>query len=604
MTRRIEDYALLSDLQTAALVHRRGSIDWCCFPRFDSDACFAALLGDSEHGRWVIAPEPPGVARRRYRSGSLVLETEWETRDGKVRVLDFMPVRRAAPTIVRIVEGLSGRVALRSELAVRFGYGRIVPSLRRLKDAHIAMAGPDAIVLRTALPTTEVSGATVSTFEVGAGERVPLTLNWFPSHTEPPRGIDSAKALHATEAFWHAWSSRCSYDGPYREAVLGSLVVLKGLTYAPTGGIVAAPTTSLPEWPGGERNWDYRYCWLRDATMTLLALIHAGYRDEASQWRAWLVRAAAGDPDEVQVMYGVAGERRLTEWMVDWLPGFERSRPVRVGNAAAEQEQLDVYGEVMDAIYEARRHDVGASLPAWELGRHVLGLLEERWHEPDEGIWEVRGGRRHFTHSKVMAWVAFDRGIKLCEEFGLDGPLERWRAIRSEIHAEVRRESWNDELGSFTQSYGSPELDASLLLLPQVGFLPPDDPRIRGTLAAVQGQLSSDGFLLRYRSGQEGDGLPAGEGTFLPCSFWLVDALALDGRHDEAVALFERLQSVRNDVGLLAEEYDPQTGRLLGNFPQAFSHIALVNSAITLARTAPTARGQRRQAGKTGRGLR
>jgi GH15 family glucan-1,4-alpha-glucosidase len=453
----IEDYALLSDSQTAALVHRRGSVDWCCFPRFDSDACFAALLGEREHGRWLVAPEGEGEPSRRYRAGSLVLETEWETREGKMRVIDFMPPRRTAPTIVRMVEGISGRVTARSELVVRYGYGRVVPSLRRLDGALVATAGPDAVVLRAPAPTIAENTTAVSTFDVGAGERVVFTLSWFPSHAELPAGMDAGEALRATETFWRDWSSRCSYGGPYREAVLGSLVVLKGLTYGPSGAIVAAPTTSLPEWPGGERNWDYRYCWLRDATLMLLALINAGYREEASEWRAWLLRAAAGDPEEIQIMYGVGGERRLPEWVVDWLPGFEDSRPVRVGNAAASQEQLDVYGEVMDAMYQARRHEVGASLPAWELGRHVLGLLEQRWREPDEGIWEVRGGRRHFTHSKVMAWVAFDRGIKLCEEFGREGPLERWRAIRDEIHAQVCREGWNDQLGSFTQAYGSPQ---------------------------------------------------------------------------------------------------------------------------------------------------
>jgi GH15 family glucan-1,4-alpha-glucosidase len=581
----IEDYALLSDMQSAALVHRRGSMDWCCFPRFDSDACFAALLGGREHGRWLVAPQTPAEPRRRYRDDSLVLETEWETPEGTIRVIDFMPPRRVAPQIVRIVEGVSGRVTVRSELVIRFGYGRILPSMRRLADADVAAAGPEAIALRTPAPSLHEHSAVVSTFDVQPGERRPLTLAWFPSHTAPPAAIEPDEALRETEHFWRDWSSRCTYQGPYREAVLRSLIVLKALTYGPTGGIVAAPTTSLPESPGGERNWDYRYCWLRDATLTLLALLHTGYREEASEWRAWLLRAAAGDPDDVQIMYGVAGERRLQEWVVDWLPGFEDSQPVRVGNAAAEQEQLDVYGEVMDAMYQARTHDVSASLPAWELGRYVLGLLEHRWREPDEGIWEVRGGRRHFTHSKVMAWVAFDRGIKMCEEFGLEGPLERWRAIRDEIHAEVCREGWNDELGWFTQSYGGSRLDASLLLLPQVGFLPSDDPRVRGTLAAVQRELTADGFLRRYRSEEEIDGLPFGEGTFLPCSFWLVDALALDGRHDEAAELFERLLGVRNDLGLLAEEYDPRTGRLLGNFPQAFSHVALVNSAITLART-------------------
>jgi GH15 family glucan-1,4-alpha-glucosidase len=581
----IEDYALLSDLQTAALVHRRGSIDWCCFPRFDSDASFAALLGHREHGRWLLAPETPSDSTRRYRNESLALETEWETHEGAIRVVDLMPPREDAPKIVRIVEGLAGRVTVRSEIVIRFGHGRIVPSLRRLDHAHVATAGPDAIVVRTPVASTAEDTAIVSTFEVRVGERVPFTLAWFPSHAACPPSIDADEALRETEAFWRHWSSRCSYVGPYRDAVLRSLVVLKGLTYRPTGGIVAAPTSSLPEWPGGERNWDYRYCWLRDASLTLLALIHAGYREEASEWRDWLVRAAAGDPDEIQIVYGVAGERRLPEWVAEWLPGFEDSRPVRVGNAAAEQEQLDVYGEVMDAMYQARRRDVGASLPAWELGRRVLGLLEQRWREPDEGIWEVRGQRRHFTHSKVMAWVAFDRGIKLCEEFGREGPLEHWRAIREEIHAQVCCEAWNDELGSFTQSYGSSQLDASLLLLPLVGFLPPEDPRIRDTLHAIQRQLSWDGFLLRYHTeeAEPVDGLPGGEGVFLPCSFWLVDALALDGRHDEATELFERLLSVRNDLGLLAEEYDPRTERLLGNFPQAFSHIALVNSAVHLA---------------------
>jgi GH15 family glucan-1,4-alpha-glucosidase len=584
--RLIEDYALLSDQQTAALVHRHGSIDWCCFPRFDSDACFAALLGDREHGRWLVAPNVPGEARRRYRAGSLVLETEWEAPEGKIRVVDFMPPRRPAPTIVRIVEGVSGRVTVRSELVLRFGYGRVVPSLRRLDDAHVAIAGPDATVLRTSLPPTATDAAGASTFEIGAGDEVAFALSWFPSHTPPPGALDVEEAARETETFWHNWASRCGYEGPYREAVLQSLTALKGLTYEPTGGIVAAPTTSLPEWPGGERNWDYRYCWLRDATLTLLALIHAGYREEASEWRAWLVRAAAGDPDEIQIMYGVAGEQKLPESIVDWLPGFEGSRPVRVGNAAAGQEQLDVYGEVMDAMYQARTHGIGASLPTWELGRRALRQLEQRWREPDEGIWEVRGGRRHFTHSKVMAWVAFDRGIRFCEELGREGPVERWRAIRDEIHAQVCRQGWNDELGSFTQSYGDSRLDASLLLLPQVGFLPPEDPRVRGTLAAVQRQLSIDGFVLRYRSEDEIDGLPSGEGAFLPCSFWLVDALALDGRHDRATELFERLLGVRNDLGLLAEEYDPRSGHLLGNFPQAFSHIALLNSAFTLASTA------------------
>jgi GH15 family glucan-1,4-alpha-glucosidase len=585
MRRLIEDYALLSDLQTAALVHRWGSIDWCCFPRFDSDACFAALLGDREHGRWLLAPVVSGESTRRYRDGSLVLETDWDTHEGRIRVIDAMPPRGQAPAIVRIVEGLAGRVTVRSELVARFGYGRIVPSLRRLDGEYVATAGPEAIVFDTAVQTVAENTATVSTFEVGAGERAAFTLMWFPSHAPRPAAVDLDVALGRAEAFWRDWSSRFTYDGPYRDAVLRSLVVLKGLTYHPTGGIVAAPTTSLPEWPGGERNWDYRYCWLRDATLTLLTLLNAGYLEEASEWRDWLLRAVAGDPENAQIMYGVAGERRLPEWIPEWLPGFEDSRPVRVGNAAAEQYQLDVYGEVTDAMYQSRTHSVGASLPTWEVGRHVLGLLEHRWREPDEGIWEVRGKRLHFTHSKVMAWVAFDRGIRLCAEFGREGPVDRWRAIRDEIHAQVCREAWSDRLGSFTQSYGSSQLDASLLLMPQVGFLPPEDPRVRGTLEAVQRQLSWEGFLLRYRSEDAIDGLPVGEGAFLPCSFWLVDALTLDGRHDEATELFDRLLGVRNDVGLLAEEYDPRERRMLGNFPQAFSHLALINSAFNLART-------------------
>jgi GH15 family glucan-1,4-alpha-glucosidase len=434
------------------------------------------------------------------------------------------------------------------------------------------------------VPTHAENGALAARFEVGEGERLPFTLTWFSSHTQLPAAPDAGEALRETGEFWSAWSSRCGYEGPYRDEVLRSLVVLKGLTYRPTGAIVAAPTTSLPEWPGGERNWDYRYCWLRDATLTLLALLGAGYVEEAEAWRGWLLRAVGGDPDEVQIMYGVGGERRLPEWQSDWLPGFEDSRPVRVGNAAAAQEQIDVYGEVWDALYQAARTPkLGPLLSAWEFGRHMLGRLERLWREPDEGIWEVRGEPRHFAHSKVMAWVAFDRAIKLCEELGRPGPVERWRAIRDEIHAEVCREAWNDELGSFTQSYGSQRLDASLLLLPLVGFLPPEDPRIRGTVRSVRERLSCDGFVLRYRSEESVDGLPAGEGAFLACSFWLVDALALDGRDAEAAELFERLLGVRNDLGLLAEEYDPAERRLLGNFPQAFSHIALVNSALNLA---------------------
>jgi GH15 family glucan-1,4-alpha-glucosidase len=582
LSRLLEDYAFLSDLETAALVHRHGSIDWCCFPRFDGDACFAGLLGGPEHGRWRLGPIAQGEVTRRYRRGSLILETEWTTADGRIRIVDFMPPRGEAPDIVRIVEGLAGSVAVESELVIRFGYGRVVPWMSHVEGGLVATAGPDALLIRTAATSGE-SMATSSTFDVREGERIPITLTWFPSHSELPSFVDPDEALREAEEFWCAWASRCTYDGPYRDDVLQSLVVLKGLTYRPTGGIVAAPTTSLPVALGGVRNWDYRYCWLRDATLTLLVFLETGYTEEAEAWRAWLVRAAAGDPDVAQIMYGVAGERRLAEWELDWLPGFEDSRPVRVGNAAAEQAQIDVVGEVTDAMYQGLKHGLPGLPAAWEFGRHQLELLERRWREPDEGIWEVRGARRHFTHSKVMAWVAFDRAIRLSEEFGREAPLERWRRVRDEIHAEVCREAWSEALGSFTQSYGSSELDASLLLLPLVGFLPPGDPRIHGTVAAVQRELSWDGLLRRYRDEQAVDGLPSGEGVFLPCSFWLVDALVLEGRTGEATELYERLLSLRNDLGLLAEEYDPDAGRLLGNFPQAFSHIGLVNSALRLA---------------------
>ena len=575
---------MLSDLETAALVHREGSIDWCCFPRFDAEACFARLLGNPEHGRWLVAPEAQARGTRRYRAASLVLETEWETTEGACRVIDFMPpTGNGSPSIVRIVEGLAGYVAFRSELIIRFGYGRTAPSMSRVGDALVARAPHGALCLRTPAATRVVNRCAVSNFGVVRGQRVPLTLTWVPTCARLPTAGDPCGALGDTEKFWDSWSSRCSYGGPYREAVLRSLVVLKGLTYRATGGIVAAPTTSLPEWPGGVRNWDYRYCWLRDAALTLRALVECGYLTEAEQWRSWLVRTAADEPVDPQIMYGVGGERLLPERQAAWLPGFEDSRPVRIGNDAAGQLQLDVYGEVVDALYQARRRNLSGSGLAWGLGRQVLGLLEDRWREADNGIWEVRGANRHFTYSKAMAWVAFDRGIKMCEEFGLHGPVARWRVVRDEIHAQICREAWNDKLGSFTQSYGSDLLDASVLLLPVIGFLPAEDSRIRSTLTRAQQQLSRHGFMLRYDSGRSGDGMPEGEGAFLPCSFWLVDALAIDGRCEEATELFERLLEVRNDVGLLAEEYDPENRRLLGNFPQAFSHVALINSALNLA---------------------
>jgi len=586
---RIEDYGLISDLQTAALVGRDGSIDWACFPRFDSGACFAALLGTTDHGRWLIAPSGDAWSTgRAYRKKTLVLETEWECEAGKARVIDFMPPRGSAPDIVRIVEGIAGEVEMNAELVIRYDYGSTLPWVRRLeKDTRAAVAGPDALCLRTPIEHRGENYRTIAEFTVREGERVPFTLTWYPSHEELPERIDPEQALQEAVDYWTEWVEPCEYDGPWTEAVQQSLIVLKALTYGPTGGIVAAPTTSLPEKIGGERNWDYRYCWLRDATLVLLAFINAGYLDEAAAWRIWLLRAAAGDPAALQIMYGVGGERRLTEMTLDWLPGYEESRPVRAGNAASAQFQLDVFGEVLDAMHQGRVHELDRSVEAWSLQRRLLAFLENAWKEPDDGIWEVRGGRRHFTHSKVMAWVAFDRGVKAVEEFGRTGPVDRWRKIRDEIHREVCERGFDQELNSFTQSYGSQRLDASLLVIPLVGFLPADDSRVLGTLAAIERELYRDGFVYRYAGDDEHDrvdGLPAGEGAFIPCSFWLVDNFALQGRFDEAEELFERLLSLRNDLGLLAEEWDPRTRRQLGNFPQAFTHVALVNSAFNLDR--------------------
>ena len=585
MTGRIEDYALIGDLQAAALVERGGSIDWLCFPRFDSGACFAALLGTPENGRWLLAPTDDATPSRRYLHDTLVLETTWEADTGSVRVFDFMPPRGTAPDIVRIVEGVTGRVAMRSELVIRFDYGSIVPWVRRDGDARLAVAGPDALCFRTPAHTRGEDMRTVSEVTIEEGERVPFVLTWYPSHGTTPQAIDPEVALAETETFWREWNARCKVDlePEWRDLLHRSLMVLKALTYAPTGGIVAAPTTSLPEWIGGIRNWDYRYCWLRDATLTLLALLHAEHVDEAKDWRRWLLRAVAGDPADIQIMYGVAGERRLTEFELPWLPGYEESAPVRVGNAASEQLQLDVFGEVMDALYQARMHGLPTEAPAWQLQKTLLGYLEGIWHEPDEGIWEIRGEPRHFVHSKVMAWVAFDRAVRSVEEQGLQGPADRWRDLRDAIHAQVCERGYDEELGSFVQSYGSQELDASLLLLPLVGFLPASDARLRRTVEAVERELLQDGLVLRYRTHtNDVDGLPPGEGVFLPCSFWLVDCYELLGRHDDAHALFERLVGLSNDVGLLAEEYDPVSKRMLGNFPQAFTHLALVNSAFNV----------------------
>ena len=592
---RIEDYALLGDLQTAALVDRSGSIDWLCFPRFDSGACFAALLGEPDNGRWLLAPADPATSTRRYLHDTLVLETTWETDDGAVaRVLDFMPPRGNAPDIVRIVEGVRGRVEFRSELTIRFDYGRIVPWVRKRtheEDTRVAIAGPDALCFRTPAHTRGEDLHTVSEFSVDEGQRVPFVLTWFRSHEEVPEAIDPEQALADTESFWRWWSEACPIDLPadWTALVRRSLIVLKALTYGPTGGIVAAPTTSLPEWIGSVRNWDYRFCWLRDATLTLLALLHCGHGAEAAAWRRWLIRAIAGDAADVQIMYGVAGERRLSEFELPWLDGYEGSQPVRVGNAASGQLQLDVYGEVLDCFYQARVHGLPVDPQGWRIQLGLLDHLEEAWREPDDGIWEIRGGRRHFVHSKAMAWVAFDRAVRSVEDYGFEGPVDRWRAVRDEIHGDVCERGFDADLGSFTQSYGSPELDASLLLLPLVGFLPASDPRIQGTIEAIERELVQDGFVLRYRTKEAGvDGLPPGEGVFLPCSFWLVDCYELLGRHDDAHELFGRLADLANDVGLLAEEYDPKAGRLLGNFPQAFTHLALVNTAFNLAPHLPS----------------
>jgi GH15 family glucan-1,4-alpha-glucosidase len=585
---RIEDYALIADLQTAALVGRDGSIDWACFPRFDSGATFAALLGTAENGRWIISPRSDHWERaRRYRPNTLVLETEWETDSGIVRLIDFMPPRGEAPDIVRIAEGVDGEVEMTSELVIRFDYGLTVPWVRRIDGGRIAVAGPDGLCFRTPAENRGENMRTIGEFTVRKGDRIPFVLTWYPSNQHPPDRVDPEAALEETVDYWADWTERCGYDGRWKSEVLSSLIVLKALTYAPTGGIVAAPTTSLPEKIGGERNWDYRYCWLRDATLTLLAFLNAGYVEEAHAWRVWLLRAAAGDPSALQIMYGVAGERRLPELTLDWLPGYEASKPVRIGNAATEQFQLDVFGEVLDALHQSRVHDLEMSKAAWSLQRRLLLFLEHAWKEPDEGIWEVRGPRQHFTHSKVMAWVAFDRGVQAVERFRLPGPVERWREIRGRIHREICERGFDVELESFTQAYGSKRLDASLLVIPLVGFLPADDPRMVGTVAAIERDLVRDGFVYRYAQDEEArgiDGLPPGEGAFLPCSFWLADNLALQGRLDEAEELYERLLALRSDLGLFGEEWDPESRRQLGNFPQAFTHVALVNTAFNLDR--------------------
>jgi GH15 family glucan-1,4-alpha-glucosidase len=585
MAERIEDYAIVGDLQTVALIGRSGSIDWLCFPRFDSGSVFSALLGSSENGRWLIAPASGGPATQwRYRDDTLILESEWQTETGRVRVIDFMPQRETKPDIVRIVEGIEGEVEMHTELVMRFDYGSAVPWVRRTDEQTIvAIAGPDGLVLRTPVFLNPEAMTHRAQFPVRKGERVPFVLTWFPSSESPPESVDAQEALVSTELIWRDWMSACGYEGEYQHAVRRSVIVLKALTYEPTGAVVAAPTTSLPEEIGGVRNWDYRFSWLRDATFTLYALMNAGFNDEARAWRNWLLRAVAGDPAKMQILYGVAGERRVPEFELDWLPGYAGSRPVRVGNAAHEQFQLDVAGEITDSLHEASRHGLVLDQHPWALVQNVVEYLEGVWDQPDEGIWEVRGPRRHFTHSKVLAWVAFDRAVEAVEQFGLPGPVDRWRRVRAEIHDEVCREGFNVELNAFTQAYGSDDLDASTLLIPLLGFLPADDPRVVGTIEAIQRDLTRDGFVERYRPQQHVDGLPGGEGVFLPCSFWLVDALLMLERVDEARTLFERLLAVSNDLGLLSEEYDPVEKRLLGNFPQAFTHVGLVNSAYNLS---------------------
>ncbi|MEV5433006.1 glycoside hydrolase family 15 protein [Streptomyces sp. NPDC052701] len=584
---RIEDYALIGDEQTAALVGADGSIDWLCLPRFDSAACFARLLGDEDNGFWRIAPKGADrCTRRAYRRDTLVLDTEWETGEGAVRVTDLMPQRDRAPDIVRIVEGLRGEVTVHSVLRLRFDYGSVVPWVRRADGHRVAVAGPDSTWLRSEpeVPTWGEDYGTHSEFTVRAGQTVAFVLTWHPSHEPRPPLVDPYESLRHSVEDWRTWVSHCRYDGPHRDAVVRSLITLKALTYAPTGGIVAAPTTSLPEEPGGVRNWDYRYCWLRDSTLTLGALLSAGYQQEAEAWRNWLLRAVAGDPADLQIMYGVAGERRLPEYELPWLSGFDGSAPVRIGNDAVKQLQLDVYGEVMDSLALARSSGLSAQPDVWAVQMALMDYLRSVWRQPDEGLWEVRGGRRQFVHSKVMVWVAADRAVRMLERHPeLPGDLDAWRALREEVHREVCEKGYDPERNTFTQSYGSRELDAALLLIPRVGFLPPDDPRVLGTIDAVRKELERDGFLLRYSVDETAvDGLPGSEGTFLVCSFWLADALHMTGRTEEARELFERLVGLTNDVGLLSEEYDPVSGRQLGNFPQAFSHIGLVNTALAL----------------------
>jgi len=595
----IENYALIGDCHTAALVGSDGSIDWLCFTRFDSGACFAALLGGPEHGRWLLAPKAQvSRVQRSYRPGTLILDTEFHTADGAIRVTDFMPLSDHRWDVVRMVEGLSGQVLVRMELIVRFDYGAIMPWVRRSGDALLLTAGPDTLELTATVPIEPENMKSVAEFTLCAGDRQSFAINYRPSHAQLLPGVDAQAVLAESEKQWRKWSDFCNDQGPWHESVLRSLITLKALTYKPTGGMVAAPTTSLPEQLGGVRNWDYRFCWLRDSTFTLNALLLAGYQQEAVAWREWLLRAVAGSPEDLQILYSVTGVRRLDEIELPWLPGYAGAAPVRVGNAASRQFQLDVYGEIMDALHLARAAGLEPEPAVWNFQLLMLKFLEAHWQQPDEGIWEVRGPRRHFTHSKVMAWVAFDRAIKDAEAGGLEAPLERWRQIRDAIHAQVCEQGFDRASNSFVQAYDAAHLDASLLLIPQVGFLAADDPRVIGTIAAIERHLVVDGLVQRYATETQVDALPAGEGTFLPCSFWLADCYVLTGRRAEAEALFKRLLALSNDVGLLAEEYDPRSKRMLGNFPQALTHMALVNTARLLSMPeqqakAAAARGER-----------
>ena len=587
MALQLEDYALIGDTRSAGLVGYDGSIDWMCLPRFDSAACFAALLGAPEHGRWLLAPVGEHRASgRRYRDDTLVLETDFTCADGAIRVVDCMPVRNDGRSdVFRRVEGLVGRVRVRSAITMRLDYGHVVPWLREVGRRTTAFAGPDALTIDGDVAHARDGDDVVADFRLDAGEHAEFRLTWSTPRDQPPAHVDVGKGITATERWWRNWSGRCRYDGPYRDAVVRSLITLKAMAYGPSGGIVAAPTTSLPEQLGGVRNWDYRYCWIRDATFTLLALLHAGYEAEAVAWREWLLRAVAGRPEQMQLMYGVEGERRLIEYELGWLPGYAGSRPVRVGNAASEQFQLDVYGELMDALHQARAHGIPPDEAAWEVQRALLDFLESHWRDADDGIWEIRGERRHFVHSKVMAWAAVDRAVRGSEEFGLDGPVDDWKRLRGDIADEVCSRGFDSRRGTFTQFYGSRELDAALLLIPAVGFLPATDQRVTGTVDAIERDLCRDGFVRRYtttKKTQQLDGLPPGEGAFLPCTFWLADAYLLAGRRRDGEAVFERLLRLRNDVGLLAEEYDVDARRMVGNFPQALSHLALVNTAFDL----------------------